>query len=76
MSEHEPEPPRPPVRLLPADDRRGRRHLQLVTDSWITELAELVELHPQDASSRQPRSAHNPPRAGLPQRLANASDDP
>jgi hypothetical protein len=43
MSNDTPKPTRPRLRLVSADGRHGRQ-LELVTDGWVAELADLVML--------------------------------
>jgi hypothetical protein len=51
-----PNPRRPRARRVSADDRHDR-HLELVTDGWVAELADLVVLRPLAGRLADPRRA-------------------
>lgn len=73
MPNDTPKPPRPRGRPRSRDGRQGR-HLELVTDTWVGELADLVVLRPvaggqtdsprsmiRRAEDRYPRPGSTPP---------------
>lgn len=68
MPNDTPKPPRPYGGPLSRDGRRAR-HLAVVRDTWVAELAELVVLHPAGGRIKSPpamieRVADRDPRSG------------